>query len=186
MGGATLSLPRLPLGSLCSPIFSAHAVFSLLFSRCGAWSKATSSVYQSFVSYCFVYSFLCLTRAQREVKYEELTLAEFVAEYAQVLLCKDISPLERTEREKHLVSLTYFAQQQEWSVILNFHGSVLLDIERGLVTWGDFYLHLESRTLSGHPHRRTGRGGEGGCSAPKFWATQIFWAARENLGKASF
>ena len=29
-------------------------------------------------------------------------------------------------------------------------------------------------------------GGEGGCSPPKFWATQIFWAARENLGKASF
>ena len=35
-------------------------------------------------------------------------------------------------------------------------------------------------------HRRTGRGGEGGCSSPKFWATQIFWAARENLGKVSF
>ena len=35
-------------------------------------------------------------------------------------------------------------------------------------------------------HRRTGRGGEGGCSPPKFWATPIFWAARENLGKASF
>ena len=35
-------------------------------------------------------------------------------------------------------------------------------------------------------HRRTGRGGEGGCSPPKFWATQIFGAARENLGKASF
>ena len=29
-------------------------------------------------------------------------------------------------------------------------------------------------------------GGEGGCSAPKFWATQFFWAARENLGKARF
>ena len=29
-------------------------------------------------------------------------------------------------------------------------------------------------------------GGEGGCSPPKFWATQIFWATRENLGKASF
>ena len=35
-------------------------------------------------------------------------------------------------------------------------------------------------------HRRKGRGGEGGCSPPKFWETQIFWAARENLGKASF
>ena len=35
-------------------------------------------------------------------------------------------------------------------------------------------------------HRRTGWGGEGGCSPPKFWATQVFLAARENLGKASF
>ena len=35
-------------------------------------------------------------------------------------------------------------------------------------------------------HRRTGRAGEGCWSPPKFWATQIFWAARENLGKASF
>ena len=33
---------------------------------------------------------------------------------------------------------------------------------------------------------RAGGGGEGGCSPPKFWATQIFWAARENLVKASF
>ena len=35
-------------------------------------------------------------------------------------------------------------------------------------------------------HRRTGWGGEGGCSPRKVWATQIFWAAKENLGKASF
>ena len=61
------------------------------------------------------HSFLCLTRAQREVKYEELTLAEFGAGYVQILLCKDISHLERTAREKHLVSLMYFAQQCEWS-----------------------------------------------------------------------
>ena len=28
-------------------------------------------------------------------------------------------------------------------------------------------------------------GGEEGCSPPKFWATEIFCVARENLGKAS-
>ena len=76
--------------------------------KSGREAKATSEV---LYPQRWPHSFLCLTRAQREVKYEELTLAEFVAEYAQVLLCKDISPLERTEREKHLVSLTYFAQQ---------------------------------------------------------------------------
>ena len=78
-------------------------------------------------------------------------MAEFVARYAQILLCKDISPLECTEHEKHLLSLMYFAQQYEWSAALNFHGSILLEIERGLVQWGDSFLHLESRTLYKHP-----------------------------------
>ena len=45
---------------------------------------------------------------------------------------------------------------------------------------------MEVPLLYNLTHRRTDRGGEGGCSPPKFWATQIFWAARENLGKASF
>ena len=116
--------------------------------KSGREAKATSEV---FYPQRWPHSFLCITRAQREVKYEELTLAEFVAGYAQILLCKDITPLERTEREKHLVSLMYFAQQYEWSAVLNFHGSVWLEIERGLVQWGDSYLHLESRTLYGHP-----------------------------------
>ena len=78
-------------------------------------------------------------------------MAEFVVGYAQILLCKDIRPLERTAREKDLVSFMYFAQQYEWSAVLNFHGFVLLEIERGLVQWGDSNFHLESRTLYGHP-----------------------------------
>ena len=67
------------------------------------------------------------------------------------LFCKDISPLEWTARKKHLVSLMYFPQQYEWSAVLNFHGSVSLEIERGLVKWGDPFLHLKSRALYGHP-----------------------------------
>ena len=35
-------------------------------------------------------------------------------------------------------------------------------------------------------HSRTGGNGRGGLQPPKFWATQTFWAARENLGIASF
>ena len=45
----------------------------------------------------------------------------------------------------------YFAQQFEWSAVLNFHGAVLLEIEQGLLKWGDSFMHLESRTLYGHP-----------------------------------
>ena len=65
-------------------------------------------------------SFLCLTRAQRDTKYDDLTIPEFVAGYAQILQSTDLSDLERSERAKHLVSLMYFAQQYEWSAVLNF------------------------------------------------------------------
>ena len=116
--------------------------------KSGQEAKATSKV---LYPQRWPHSFLYLTQAQRKVKYEELTLAEFVAGYAQILLCKDISPLECTERKKHLILLMYFAEQYEWSAILNFHGSILLEIERGLVHCGDSYLHLESKTLYRHP-----------------------------------
>ena len=62
--------------------------------KSGREAKATSEV---LYPQRWPHSFLCLTRAQREVKYEELTLVEFMAGYAQILLCKDISPSERTE-----------------------------------------------------------------------------------------
>jgi len=101
--------------------------------KSGREAKATSEV---LYPQRWPHSFLCLTRVQHEVKYEELTLAEFVAGYAQILLCKDSSPLECMERERHLVSLMYFAQQYEWSAILNFHAFVWLEIEHGLVQWG--------------------------------------------------
>jgi len=99
--------------------------------------------------------FLCLTRAQREVKHEDLTLAAFVAGYAQILLSNDLSSLERTAHQRHLVALMYFTQQYEWSAVLNFHGAVLLEIERGVIKWGESFLHLESRTLYGNPLQET-------------------------------
>ena len=77
-------------------------------------------------------------------------MAEFVAGYAQILQSKDISALEVSERQKHLVSLMYFAQQFTRLAVLNFLGSVVLEIERGLIKWGDSFMHLESRTLHSH------------------------------------
>ena len=35
-------------------------------------------------------------------------------------------------------------------------------------------------------HRRMGRGGEGGCSPPKVWATQIFWQQEKIWAKPVF
>ncbi|XP_048577649.1 kinesin-like protein KIN-14H isoform X5 [Nematostella vectensis] len=93
--------------------------------------------------------FLSLTRASQEITYERLTMAEFVAGYAQILQLREISSFERAKRHKHLVTLMYHAQLYEWEAVLAFHGAVLLEIERGLLKWGDSFSHLESRTLHG-------------------------------------
>ena len=94
--------------------------------------------------------YLSITQGRRDVKYEELKLEEFVAGYGQILLSPDLSEAERSSRLKHLVSLMYFSQLYEWQAVLSFHGAVLLEIERGLLQWGDSFLPLESRTLYGH------------------------------------
>lgn len=87
---------------------------------------------------------------KRETRYEDLTLEEFVAGYGEILQSPDLPDEEKTARLRHLVSLMYFAQQYEWHAVLSFHGAVLLEIERGTLTWGDSFIHLESRTLYSH------------------------------------
>ena len=116
--------------------------------KSGKESKITTTV---LYPQLWPHSFLSLTNARRDIKYDELTLEEFVAGYGQILQSPDIVEIERSARLKHLVSLMYFAQQYEWQAVLSFHGAVLLEIERGLLKWGDSLFHLESRTLYGHP-----------------------------------
>ena len=115
--------------------------------KSGKEAKITSTVlYPQSWPDCY----LSITHGRRDVKYEELTLEEFVAGYGQILLSPDLSEVERCSRLQHLVSLMYFAQQYDWQAVLSFHGAVLLEIERGLLHWGDSFLHLECRTLYGH------------------------------------
>ena len=94
--------------------------------------------------------YLSITHGRRDLKYEELTLAAFVAGYGHILLSPDLSDVESSSRLKHLVSLMYFSQLYDSQAVLSFHGAVLLEIERGLLKWEDCFLHLESRTLYGH------------------------------------
>ncbi|XP_066026254.1 uncharacterized protein [Pocillopora verrucosa] len=110
-------------------------------------AKITSTVlYPQSWPHCY----LSITQGRRDIKYEELKLEEFVASYGQILLSPDLSEVERSSRPKHLVSLMYFSQLYEWQAVLSFHGAVLLEIECGLLQWGDSFLPLESRTLYGH------------------------------------
>jgi hypothetical protein len=43
----------------------------------------------------------------------------------------------------------YVATQFEWSAVRDFHATVLLEIERGSLTWGESFAHLEQQVLIG-------------------------------------
>ena len=62
-------------------------------------------------------------------------LEKFIAGYGQ--MSPDLSEMERSSCHKHLVSLMYFSQLYDWQAVLNFHSTVLLEIEHGLLKWGD-------------------------------------------------
>ena len=116
--------------------------------KSGKESKITTTV---LYPQLWPHSFLSLTNARCDITYDDLALEEFVGSYGHILQSPDITEMERSAQLKHLVSLMYFAQQYEWQAVLSFHGAVLLEIERGLLKWGDSLFHLESRTLYGHP-----------------------------------
>ena len=73
--------------------------------------KSLKSAKESRITTIVLYPQLSLTNARGDVKYDDLTLEEFVAGYGQILQSHDIAEMERSARLKHLVSLMYFAQQ---------------------------------------------------------------------------
>lgn len=91
---------------------------------------------------------LSLGYVSKNVPFEELTIEEFVAGYSAIILL-DISRREKHARIEHLQSLMYLATLYEWPAVRSFHGAVLLEIERGRLSWGDSFLHLENRSLVG-------------------------------------
>ena len=100
------------------------------FLKSGKEAKITITVlYTQSWPHCY----LSITHGRRDVKYEELTLEEFVAGYGQILLFPDLSEVERCSRLKHLVTLMYFSQLYGRQAVLSFHGAVLLEIERGFL-----------------------------------------------------
>ena len=106
--------------------------------KSGKEAKITSTVlYPQSWPHCY----LSITHGRHDVKYEELTLAEFVAGYGQILLSPDLAEVELSSRLKHLVSLMYFSQLFNWQAVLSFHCTVFLEIERGLLKWEGSFPH---------------------------------------------
>ena len=124
----------------------------------------------------------------KSVSFETLTLDEFVAGYSSILQSLDPSTKEFKARLAHLNSLMYLCGRYEWRAVLDFHGAVLLDIERGRGNWGDSFSYLESRTLHGNLKSSDARNFSEGVPSPAQGRFQsgVFYCKDYILGKCRY
>ena len=97
----------------------------------------------------------------REKIYEDLSISEFVAGYATILGDEDCE-IKRSFRSEHLIELMYLSTRFKWKNVLDYHGAVLEEIERGRLKWGSSFQLLQSTTLSGGLLVQNSCGGAGG------------------------
>lgn len=83
------------------------------------------------------------------MRYDDLSIEEFVAGYSSILSLSTISQKERQARVEHLMHLMYLASVCEWNAVRAFNAAVLMEIERGHLTWGDSFKSLEIRSMGG-------------------------------------
>ena len=83
------------------------------------------------------HSELSLSYVSKNIGYDDLTIEEFVAGYTTIMNLPQTSTMEQKERLQHLTRLMYLATQYEWNAVRDFHATVLLEIERGSLTWKD-------------------------------------------------
>ena len=93
------------------------------------------------------HTFLAVHFVTKEKEYEELTLAEFCAGYTAIL--EKCSGSKLSYRLAHFKELMYLSTKYQWRYVMNYHAAVLLEIERGHLSWGDNFHMLQNTTLAG-------------------------------------
>ena len=94
------------------------------------------------------HSFLSLQFVSKNKKYEDLSLAEFCAGYCSIL--ETISDKQLVlHRISHFKDLMYLTRSYQWKYILEFHASVLLEIERGNLAWDSDFQKIQNSALAG-------------------------------------
>ena len=86
--------------------------------------------------------------AKTDIKYDDLSIEQFVGGYSRILVQPDISQPEKEARINHLSHLMDLAGTYQWKAVLCFHSHCLMEIERGVLQWGDSFTHLEGVSLS--------------------------------------
>ena len=121
-------------------------------------------------------AFLSLKYVTKAKRYEALSQSEFVAGYASILEQPKLPSSERQARIAHLRQLMYLATTHRWSSVLEFHATVLHEIERGHLQWTDSFDSIMAQFLAsyasqGQPslHRNTSLSGVRSGAPPTYF-----------------
>lgn len=126
---------------------------------------------------------LSLSYVSKDVRYDDLSIEEFVAGYSSILALRSIAQKERQARVEHLTNLMYLANVYEWSAVRGFYAAVLMEIERGCLNWGDSFTSLETRAMAGCSKQVTSvaTSKEQKRNAPTFYFVAIFSVVRVRI-----
>ena len=72
-----------------------------------------------------------------EIHYDTLSLPDFVAGVAAILLLPELPSRERQERTSHLRAVMHLAKIYTWPSVRTVYGALLEDIQYGDRNWGD-------------------------------------------------
>ena len=111
-------------------------------------------------------------------KYHEKEVTRFYCRVCQTCICQICLSMEH---KNHEIELLDKAVDEERVKIL----AGVESIKQKHQISSDIIRQLEE-TAANLEHGRTGRGGEGGFSPPKFWATQIFLGSERKFGQSYF
>jgi hypothetical protein len=92
---------------------------------------------------------LALQFVNKDVGYDDLSMAQFVAGYTAILTLLPPGSPERCHRVIHLQDLMYYACSFTWKSVLEFHAAALLEVERGRRQWGDSFRDLDTHLFHG-------------------------------------
>ncbi len=90
------------------------------------------------------HSHLALQFVSKDIPYEGLSIAQFVAGYTAIVSELPRASEQRQHRLEHLQDLMYYSCSFPWKAVLDFHGAVLIEIERGRRQWGDSFRDLDT------------------------------------------
>ena len=107
---------------------------------------------------------------QSQMSYSSLDFASLVAGEVAIINSPETSPEERRGRLELLQTVAYHTRAYSWSDVLNFHGTCLLEIEKGERVWGgrETFIAVEASTLYAQPRRQSKRVGEAGTERKWF------------------